>query len=69
MNCEGYNDPTAEIAVRHADRPPEHVMQIINMMRSIASIAGFDIVGRQGRSTDNADQTASDRLSERTGRA
>lgn len=46
MNCEGYNDPTAEIAVRHADRPPEHVMQIINMMRSIASIAGFDIVGR-----------------------
>lgn len=46
MNCEGYNDPTADIAVRHADRPPEHVMQIINMMRSIASIAGFDIVGR-----------------------
>ena len=46
MNYEGYRDPTAEIAIHHADRTPDHVMEIINMMRAIASIAGFEVVGR-----------------------
>jgi hypothetical protein len=46
MNGERYRDPTADNAVRHADRTPEPVMKIIYMLRDIAGLAGFEIVGR-----------------------
>lgn len=46
MNSERYRDPTADNAVRHADRTPEPVMKIIYMLRDIAGLAGFEIVGR-----------------------
>lgn len=46
MNGERYRDPTADSAVRHADRTPEPVMKIIYMLRDIAGLAGFEIVGR-----------------------
>lgn len=55
MNREGYKDPTADIAVgmmakaeksRVRQETPPNVMQVVNMMRSIASIAGFEVAGR-----------------------
>ena len=55
MNGEGYKDPTADIAVgmmakteksRVRHETPPNVMQVVNMMRSIASIAGFEVAGR-----------------------
>lgn len=46
MNGEGYRDPTADNAIRHADHTPEPVMKIIYMLRDIAGLAGFEIVGR-----------------------
>ena len=46
MNGEGYKDPTADEAVEHADRTPEPVMKVVRMLRDIAGLAGYDIVGR-----------------------
>jgi hypothetical protein len=46
MNSEGYKDPTAENAIRHTHQTPPEVMQVINMMRAVASVAGFDVIGR-----------------------
>lgn len=46
MNGEGYKDPTADKAVRHLDRTPEPVMKVVRMLRDIAGLAGFEIVGR-----------------------
>ena len=55
MNRERYPDPTADVAVGMAARwekskvrheTPPNVMQVVNMMRSIASIAGFEVAGR-----------------------
>ena len=46
MNREGYNDPTAEQAIRNAEYTPPEVMQVINMMKAIAGVAGFDVIGR-----------------------
>ena len=46
MNSEGYRDPTAEKAIHKATQTPREVMQVINMMKAIASIAGFDVIGR-----------------------
>lgn len=46
MNGEGYKDPTADEAVEHADRTPEPVMKVVRMLRDIAGLAGFEIVGR-----------------------
>lgn len=45
-NMEGYPDPTAGKAVREADRPPRPVMEAIYILRTVASLAGFEIVGR-----------------------
>lgn len=46
MNAEGYRDPTADQAVRHVDRTPDHVMEVIHALRIVASLAGFEIVDR-----------------------
>lgn len=46
MNGERYKDPTADEAVKHADRTPEPVMKVIYLIRDIAGLAGFEIVGR-----------------------
>lgn len=45
-NSEGYKDPTAGKAIASADRPPKQITEVIRLMRSIASLAGFDIVGK-----------------------
>lgn len=46
MNSEGYKDETAERAIRHATQTPDDVMQVIRMMKAVASVAGFDVIGR-----------------------
>jgi hypothetical protein len=46
MNCEGYKDPTAEKAIRKATQTPPEIMQVINMMKAVASVAGLDVIGR-----------------------
>ena len=46
MNGERYRDPTADEAVKHADRTPEAVMKVVHMLRDIAGLAGFEIIGR-----------------------
>lgn len=35
MNGEKYSDPTADHAVKSAMRTPDHVIKVINMMKSI----------------------------------
>lgn len=46
MNSEGYADPTADKAVKRADKKPEQVTKTIKTLRSVAHLAGFDIVGK-----------------------
>lgn len=45
-NSEGYHDPTAGKAVASADRPPRQVREVVHILRLIASLAGFEIVGK-----------------------
>lgn len=46
MNHEGYRDPTAEMAIANASRTPEHVMDVIRILRLVAGLAGFEFIGR-----------------------
>jgi hypothetical protein len=45
MNGEGYKDPTADKALRHLDRTPEHIVDVIIALKMVAGLAGCDIVG------------------------
>lgn len=45
-NGEGYRDPTAAAAIRKADQTPKPVMDVINVLKAIASLAGFEVIGR-----------------------
>lgn len=45
MNGEKYSDPTADHAVHNAMRTPDHVIKVVNMMKSIAEFAGSEVVG------------------------
>lgn len=45
-NSEGYRDPTAGEAISSADRPPKQIVEVIRLIRSVASLAGFEVVGR-----------------------
>lgn len=45
-NGEGYPDPTACRAIKEADRPPKPVKDVINVLRTVASLAGFEIIGK-----------------------
>lgn len=42
----GIYDPTAGKAVASADRPPRQVREVVHILRLIASLAGFEIVGK-----------------------
>lgn len=46
MNGEKYPDPTADIAVRNADRVPDNIAEVIRLMKSVASLAGLDVTNR-----------------------
>lgn len=45
-NGEGYPDPTAYQAIKEADRTPEPVKDVIKALRTVASLAGFEIIGK-----------------------
>lgn len=45
-NSEGYPDPTAGKAISTADKPPEVVSWLIKTFKEIASLMGYEIVGR-----------------------
>lgn len=46
MNHEGYADPTADKAISKTSQTPPEIMQVVNMMKAIAGVAGFDVIGR-----------------------
>lgn len=43
MNHEGYKDPTAERAIRAANKQPKYVRDVIHVLRVVASLVGFRI--------------------------
>ena len=45
-NREGYRDVTAGKAIKSADRTPDRIMDVINLMKHCASVAGLEVVGR-----------------------
>lgn len=45
-NAEGYTDQTAGKAIRKADRPPEDVTKMIELIKEFASLCGYDITNR-----------------------
>lgn len=45
-NGEGYPDLTAGKAIKSADRTPDRIMDVINLMKHCASVAGLEVVGR-----------------------
>lgn len=42
-NGSGCYDPTAKVAITHADHIPKHVRDVIEVLKKIASLAGFRI--------------------------
>lgn len=45
-NGEGYTDKVAGEAIKNADRTPDRIMDVINLMKHCASVAGLEVVGR-----------------------
>lgn len=45
-NGEGYPDHTAGKAIKNADKTPDRIMDVINLMKHCASVAGLEVVGR-----------------------
>lgn len=43
MNREGYRDPTADRAIQNYTK---RVSDLIHVLRSVAAVGGFEIVGR-----------------------
>ena len=63
MNHEGYQDPTAEKAVRRYNQMPYHMRRALTDLQDIASLFGFDIItikdrrtGRKYRVEEKTDQ-------------
>lgn len=49
MNGEGYKDPTAEKAIKRAEkekRPPKSILELVYVLKNVASLTGYDIIGR-----------------------
>ncbi len=45
-NNEGYPDPTAAAAIRKADKTPELVEWYIKMIKDLARIFDFELIGK-----------------------
>lgn len=63
MNHEGYQDLTAERALRRHNRMPYHMRRALTDLQDIASLFGFDIItikdrrtGRKYRVEEKTDQ-------------
>lgn len=49
MNHEGYRDTTADMAIHNVSKKPatpDHIMQVINMMKAVAGVAHLEVIGR-----------------------
>lgn len=46
MNAEGYKDPTADNAIKRADKAPERVAELVRVLKATAALAGYDITNR-----------------------
>lgn len=46
MNAEGYPDPTADKAIKRADKAPEQVSELIRTIKAVAALAGYEITNR-----------------------
>ena len=64
MNHEGYQDPTAERALRRHNQMPYHMRRALTDLQDIASLFGFDIItikdrrtGRKYRVEEKTDQS------------
>ena len=63
MNHEGYQDPTAERALRRHNQMPYHMRRALTDLQDIASLFGLDIItikdrrtGRKYRVEEKTDQ-------------
>lgn len=45
-NHEGYPSPTEGEAIHKADKTPKAVTDVMYAIKTVASLAGFEIVGR-----------------------
>lgn len=43
MNHEGYRDPTADRAVRKADKMPKHIRKIFDALNTVVSVQGIKV--------------------------
>lgn len=45
-NKEGYTDSTAGKAIHNASKTPKHVLAVIEALRQVADVSGYEIDGR-----------------------
>lgn len=45
-NKEGYTDGTAGRAIHNASKTPKHVLAVIEALRQVADVSGYEIEGR-----------------------
>lgn len=45
-NKEGYADSTAGRAIHNAGKTPKHVLAVIEALRQVADVSGYEIEGR-----------------------
>lgn len=45
-NKEGYTDSTAGRAIHNASKTPKHVLAVIEALRQVADVSGYEIEGR-----------------------
>lgn len=45
-NKEGYTDSTAGRAIHNAGKTPKHVLAVIEALRQVADVSGYEIQGR-----------------------
>ena len=47
MNGEGYRDPTADRAIRNANRLPEPIWAVIKVVRAVLEVSHLELTGIQ----------------------
>lgn len=45
-NKEGYTDSTAGRAIHNASKTPKHVLAVIEALRQVEDVSGYEIEGR-----------------------
>ena len=49
MNHEGYRDPTADQAVRNAEKIPRRIKDVMRALNDVARLYGVELVTGRGR--------------------